>query len=109
MASFAHRHPLNAPGKYYVDNQCMFCHGCRHAFPECFGGEEKDVSYVIRQPNTPDEIARMQEVIDGCPVEAIGDDGDQHDWQTAPPTRYDVDSPPQPTHPEPKRPWWNFW
>lgn len=37
--------------------------------------DESGYSYVHRQPLTADEIALTQEAIEGCPVEAIGDDG----------------------------------
>jgi ferredoxin len=33
-------------------------------------------SYVFRQPTTPEEEALCKEAMAGCPVEAIGNDGE---------------------------------
>jgi hypothetical protein len=32
-------------------------------------------SYVYKQPENPEEEARCKEALEGCPVEAIGNDG----------------------------------
>jgi len=32
-------------------------------------------SYVYKQPETPDEEGLCKEAMEGCPVEAIGNDG----------------------------------
>jgi len=67
----------SAPGRYYVDTQCIDCDVCRVTAPANFQREEqKGYSYVFRQPASPDEEARCQEAMDSCPVEAIGDDGE---------------------------------
>ena len=34
-------------------------------------------SYVIKQPESQDDIDLCMEALEGCPVEAIGDDGDE--------------------------------
>jgi len=34
-------------------------------------------SYVYKQPTTPDEETLCKEAMEGCPVEAIGNDGAQ--------------------------------
>jgi ferredoxin len=66
----------NAPGRYYVDTQCIDCDVCRVTAPNNFQRhEEKAYSYVFCQPATPDEEAQCQEAMDSCPVEAIGNDG----------------------------------
>jgi ferredoxin len=66
----------NAPGRYYVDTQCIDCDVCRVTAPNNFQRhEEKAYSYVSCQPATPDEEAQCQEAMDSCPVEAIGNDG----------------------------------
>jgi ferredoxin len=67
----------SAPGRYYVDTQCIDCDVCRVTAPANFQREEaKGYSYVFRQPASPDEEASCQEAMDSCPVEAIGDDGE---------------------------------
>ena len=68
----------SAPGRYYVDTQCIDCDVCRVTAPANFQREEaKGYSYVFRQPASPDEEASCQEAMDSCPVEAIGDDGEK--------------------------------
>jgi ferredoxin len=66
----------NVPGKYYVDTQCIDCDVCRVTAPYNFQrSEDKGYSFVIRQPESPEEEASCQEAMDSCPVEAIGADG----------------------------------
>ncbi len=68
--------PENAPGRFYVDSQCIDCDVCRVTAPANFQRhEEKPYSYVFRQPVTPEEQAQCEEAMDSCPVEAIGSDG----------------------------------
>lgn len=68
----------NVPGKFYVDTQCIDCDLCRSAAPDFFGRNDDDgVSVVIKQPTTADEIAQCEEAKASCPVDAIGDDGDE--------------------------------
>lgn len=76
MANKQNRYPDNAPGKYYVDNQCIDCDLCRETAPENFKrNEDGGYSYVYKQPTTAEEEAKCREAMEGCPVEAIGDDG----------------------------------
>ena len=76
MADPKDRYAENAPGKYYVDSQCIDCDVCRVTAPANFRREEdKGFSYVFQQPANPEEEAQCQEAKDSCPVEAIGDDG----------------------------------
>ena len=77
MANPGDRLPENAPGRYYVDSQCIDCDVCRVTAPGNFQRhEEKAFSYVFRQPGNAEEEAQCQEAMDSCPVEAIGSDGD---------------------------------
>jgi ferredoxin len=77
MASPADKYPENVPGPFYVDDQCIDCDACRTTAPVCFTRhDEGGYSYVHRQPATPEEVAQCREALEGCPVEAIGDDGD---------------------------------
>jgi ferredoxin len=78
MASRENRYPDNAPGRFYVDQQCIDCDACREAAPEHFRrNDERGYSYVYRQPVTPEEVGRCQAALEGCPVEAIGNDGEE--------------------------------
>jgi ferredoxin len=68
-------HPLQVKGKYYVDNDvCMFCEACVREAPNHFAVD--DLSYVFRQPETPEEEEDCRRAMLACPLEAIGDDGD---------------------------------
>ena len=42
-------------------------------------GYQSRHSYVFKQPETEEDIALCMEALEGCPVEAIGEDGDKPD------------------------------
>ena len=49
---------------------------CRETAPEFFQrNEDIGMSVVIRQPETPFEVARAKAALEDCPTESIGDDG----------------------------------
>jgi ferredoxin len=76
MATLTERLPENAPGKYYVDASCIDCDQCRVAAPQIFcRNEDQGLSYIIRQPVTPDEIAEVEDILAGCATASIGNDG----------------------------------
>jgi ferredoxin len=76
MADVANKYPENIAGKYYVDNQCIDCDLCRETAPDNYKrNDDGGYSFVYKQPTTPDEEARCKEAKEGCPVEAIGDNG----------------------------------
>jgi ferredoxin len=76
MADAANKYPENAAGKFYVDDQCIDCDLCRETAPSNFKrNEDAGHSYVYKQPETPEEEAACKEAMEGCPVEAIGSDG----------------------------------
>jgi ferredoxin len=76
MADIANKYPNNVAGKYYVDNQCIDCDLCRETAPENFTrNNDGGFSFVSKQPASPEEEAQCKEAKEGCPVEAIGDDG----------------------------------
>jgi ferredoxin len=78
MATFTNRYPNNVPGKYFVDDQCIDCDLCRETAPENFTrNEDGGYSFVTKQPVSADEETKCREAMEGCPVEAIGSDGDQ--------------------------------
>lgn len=76
MASHADKYPDNVAGSFYVDDQCIDCDACRSTAPEFFQrNDDGGYSFVFRQPSSDAERAQCREAMDGCPVEAIGDDG----------------------------------
>ncbi|MFN3412522.1 MAG: ferredoxin [Thermoanaerobaculum sp.] len=78
MADKTNKVALNVPGKWYVDTSCIDCDVCRTTAPNNFrANEDEGYSYVYKQPETPEEEAQCQEAKASCPVEAIGDDGDE--------------------------------
>jgi ferredoxin len=77
MADKADRYPDNVKGKFYVDEQCIDCDLCRETAPSFFTrNDDGGHSYVYKQPETEDDIALCMEALEGCPVEAIGEDGE---------------------------------
>lgn len=78
MANKADKWADNASGKFYVDQQCIDCDLCRETAPGFFTRhDEGGYSYVNKQPTTEEEIGQCMEALEGCPVEAIGNDGDE--------------------------------
>lgn len=75
MATLLDRVPQNAVGKYYVDTSCIDCDQCRSLAPEFFGRTEDGMSFLIKQPVTPEEIASVVEAMDSCATTSIGSDG----------------------------------
>ena len=76
MAEIEDKLPENAPGKYYVDSQCIDCDVCRDTAPKNFTRyDENAYSFVHKQPETPEEFELCEESLLACPVEAIGNDG----------------------------------
>ena len=68
----------NVKGKFYVDRECIFCHVCSDAAPKNFKeSEDGDHDYVYKQPESEEEVEECYDALDQCPVEAIGDDGDE--------------------------------
>lgn len=77
MADIDERTPENVPGKFYVDSSCIDCDLCRETAPNNFGrNDDEGYSIVIKQPSNDEELEQCTEALEGCPVEAIGDDGE---------------------------------
>ncbi len=77
MANQADKWPNNVPGKFYVDQQCIDCDLCRETAPSFFTrNDEGGYSFVHKQPTSEEEISQCMEALEGCPVEAIGNDGE---------------------------------
>jgi ferredoxin len=81
MADFRHRYAENVPGRFYTDILCLDCTACREIAPTIFARDEvHNSSYVFKQPSTLKELEQCEECVARCPCEAIGEDGDVHDW-----------------------------
>jgi len=77
MADVANKYSQNIGGKFYVDDQCIDCDLCRETAPANFKRDDDGGhSYVFKQSETPEEEALCKEAMEGCPVEAIGSDGE---------------------------------
>ena len=77
MADVANKYPQNVSGRFYVDDQCIDCDLCRETAPANFTrNDDGGHSYVYKQAESEEEEALCKEAMEGCPVEAIGSDGD---------------------------------
>lgn len=77
MADKTDKYEDNAQGKFYVDTQCIDCDLCRQTAPENFDrNQDGGYSFVKKQAENAEEEAQCMEALEGCPVEAIGSDGD---------------------------------
>lgn len=65
----------NINGKFYVDEKCIVCDACAATAPKFFKLNEQN-AFVFAQPTTPEEIELCNKALAGCPVAAIGNDGD---------------------------------
>lgn len=84
MANRTRKFLDNVPGKYYVDEDCIDCSLCSEIAPEHFRVHiEKGHDYVYRQPTTIIQEQDCLEAMESCPVEAIGNDGDQKEFSNA--------------------------
>lgn len=78
MADKKEKWKENANGKFYVDQTCIACDACVTTAPNCFSMNEDDGhAYLTKQPATPEEEDLCREAMEGCPVEAIGNDGEE--------------------------------
>ena len=78
MADKTDKWSENVTGKFFVDEQCIDCDLCRETAPNFFTrNDDGGYSFVYKQPTTQEEIDLCMEALEGCPVEAIGSDGDE--------------------------------
>ena len=76
MADLSNKYPENIKGAYYCDDQCIDCDLCRETAPANFKRwEEGSYSIVFKQPENETEEALCKDAMQGCPVEAIGNNG----------------------------------
>lgn len=77
MANKEKKYPDNAKGKFYVDNECIRCDACVLAADGNFAmNDDQGHAFVKKQPENKFEEDACREAMEGCPVEAIGNDGD---------------------------------
>ena len=68
----------NITGKFFVDHSCIDCDLCRETAPLFFKrSDDHGFSYVYKQPVTEEEEKLCEEALEGCPVNAIGDNGEE--------------------------------
>lgn len=76
MADQTEKNPRNVHGKYYNDMSCIDCDMCREIAPAFFTRDDGEgLSYVWKQPESPNEIALAEEALSACPTETIGNNG----------------------------------
>jgi ferredoxin len=77
MADAANKYAHNVNGAYYVDDQCIDCDLCRETAPANFKRDDDGGhSFLFKQPESDEERTLCEEALTGCPVEAIGRDGE---------------------------------
>lgn len=60
-----------------MDDACIKAKFCMAVAPKNFRMSEFGHSYLQKQPETPEEEAQVREAVAGCPVNAIGSDGEE--------------------------------
>lgn len=70
------RHPQNVPGRFYVTEDCLACEACQDAAPKNFRYGENGLTFVFKQPRTPEEAEQCEQAVARCPMEAIRNDGE---------------------------------
>lgn len=78
MSDKSAKYADNVLGVFYVDNTCIDCDACRGAAPGNFTRNDAGgYSFVDKQPETEEEYQLCLDAMAGCPVESIGEDGDE--------------------------------
>lgn len=68
----------NVPGKYYIDSSCIGCSICPEIAPDNIRSNLEDgYEFFCKQPENDAEKVLCEEAMEICPVNAIGDDGDE--------------------------------
>ena len=76
MCEDSKKHPLNVQGRYYITDDCLACRACEETAPNNIRfASEYGMSYVFKQPSTPEEKKQCREALDECYVAAIRDNG----------------------------------
>ena len=71
-------HPLNAKGRYYVDQDTCTCNAaCEYIAPNFYAIDNADYgAYIYKQPENAVGEEQARKGMNVCPVEAIQDDGE---------------------------------
>jgi ferredoxin len=76
MAESDEKYPDNVSGPYYTTRDCVLCHTCHEMAPTHFAmSSDGDHMVVVLQPRSDEEKALVAEAMEGCPMDAIRDDG----------------------------------
>lgn len=76
MTNRRRRFDDNAPGSWYVNDQCICCGLCGNDAAALFSPSvDYDHYRVHHQPANPEELRDAAEALERCPVEAIINDG----------------------------------
>jgi len=83
MANKNQKNSQNVDGKFYCTSSedlsgqgCISCGVCYSMAPKHFASDDMGAAFVSNQPKTEEEISACKDVIEACPVQAIGDDGE---------------------------------
>lgn len=72
MARRDEAHPLDVEGEWFVDTRCIDCDVARQWAPDLIAADGDGLSYVVRQPSSPDDEAAMWRAAVACPTQSIG-------------------------------------
>jgi ferredoxin len=62
---------------FYVDRDCIFCNVCEEEAPNNFKESDDETHDIVyKQPENKEELNECYIAMESCPVDAIGDDGD---------------------------------
>lgn len=76
MPDVSNRVPENKAGPYYVTDECIGCGVCIDTAGSNFKMNDSDSNaYVYKQPASVAEKAACEEAREGCPADAIGNNG----------------------------------
>ena len=70
------RHPRNAPGPCFVEFECCTLCGVPEAIAPALFSSNESGCWVAKRPETPEEIAKMIEVIDSQELGCVRYEGD---------------------------------
>jgi len=77
MAEVTERFADNVAGRFYIDSSCIVCGACEGTAPDNIRlSDDGSHDVVFKQPDGDAEDQALREAIEGCPVAAIGDDGE---------------------------------
>lgn len=76
MADKSSSRKENAKGKYFVDGNCIAAKFCVTVASKNFRMSNTGYAYVYKQPDSPEEESQASEAVIGCPVNAVGTDGE---------------------------------